>query len=119
MANRPPSGCENVTAGWKVRRMVSSMRLHFARYTSRALSGARQNQNLVTYFIADVLEQYVGVPSVVCLAMVSGMVSDFVEHEEPSRNAGTITFEKLPRTARGPRCPSTMIGTSPEKRSSP
>ena len=31
MTNRPPSGCGKVTDGWNVRRMVSSISLHFSR----------------------------------------------------------------------------------------
>ncbi len=87
----------NVTAGWNVRRMVSSISLAlFAVDAARLCRDATRKSYFVMYSLHTYWNRTLECTSVVCLAMVSGMVSDLSKTRKPRRNAGAMTLEKLP-----------------------
>ncbi len=122
MTNRPPSGCGKVTDGWNVRRMVSSISLHFfAVDAARDFSEMRREIIFCHVLVAHILEQDVGVH-------IGGLLGDgqrhgqrLVENEKAEAECRAMTLEKLPAYRTRPSVSiDLMVGTSsPEKRSSP
>ena len=111
---------KTLTAGWKVQRMVSSMKLHLARYTSRAFVECAANRTWSCTRCRHT-RQHVRVH-------IGGLLGDgqrhggrLVEHEKAQFGTQEPSpWKSCLHTGRGLRCPSTLVCTSsPEKRSSP